>query len=408
MSASHATRMSTVEFIVFCAMLSATVAFSIDSILPGLPEIAADLSSTNSNKVQLVLTSFVLGMGIGTFFAGPLSDSFGRRNIMLLGAGIYCLGAFVAWRASSLEVLLAARMVQGLGAAGPRIVSMAVIRDLYSGREMARIMSLVMMVFTLVPAIGPLMGAGIIAISDWRGIFLAFMLFSIVSMTWMMARLPETLTPENIRAFRVKTLWLAIQELFTYRRVRVSIFCQSMGFALLFGMLSMVHSIYDVTFDRAESFPYWFGLISILAGSASLLNANIVVRFGMRNVVTVSFGAQAILSTLMFAVTLWAPSDALYFGIFLVWQTSVFFLAGMVFGNLNALAMEPVGHIAGMAASLLSGLATILGTLIAIPIGLMFSGTPAPLTAAGAVMCLCATVMMLWLRRYEMRRGVLE
>lgn len=403
MSYSPATKMSTVEFIVFCAMLSATVAFSIDSMLPGLPNIAAELSADNVNKVQLVLTSFVLGMGIGTFFAGPLSDSFGRRNIMLMGASIYCLGAFVAWRANSLEVLLAARMVQGLGASGPRIVSMAVIRDLYSGREMARIMSLVMMVFTLVPAIAPLMGAGIIAFSGWRGIFFAFMLFSIVSMTWMMARLPETLTPENKRAFRLKPLVLAIKELFTYRRVRVSIFCQSMGFALLFGMLSTVHSIYDVTFDRAESFPYWFGLISILAGSASLLNANIVMRFGMRNVVTVGFAGQLVLSSIMCAVTLWPPSAPYYFGIFLVWQTSVFFLAGVVFGNLNALAMEPVGHIAGMAASLLSGMATIMGTLIAIPVGLMFSGTPLPLAAAGAIMCLCATLMMLWLRQYENR-----
>ena len=403
---THVTmRMGTVEFIAFAAMLSATVAFSIDSMLPGLPEIASELSPSDPNKVQMILTSFVLGMGIGTFFVGPLSDRFGRRAIMLIGATFYCLGAFIAWRAASLEVLLAARMMQGLGAAGPRIVSMAVIRDLYSGREMARIMSFVMMVFTLVPAIGPLMGAGIIAVSDWRGIFVAFMCFSAVSMLWMLARLPETLNPDNRRPFKVKALIIAGKELFTYRRVRVSIICQAMMFGLLFGMLSMVHPIYDITFGRAESFPYWFGLISILAGTASLLNANIVVRFGMRNVVTVSFAVQIVLSIIMLALSLWPPADAPYFALFMVWQTSVFFLAGLTFGNLNALAMEPVGHIAGLAASVLSGTATVLGTLIGVPVGLMFAGTPVPLAAAGILFCTIATVMMLWLRACEIRTG---
>ncbi|MGB7318171.1 MAG: multidrug effflux MFS transporter, partial [Planktotalea sp.] len=399
-----AMRMGTVEFIAFAAMLSATVAFSIDSMLPGLPEIAAELSPSDPNKVQLVLTSFVLGMGIGTFFTGPLSDRFGRRSVMFIGALLYCLGAFIAWRAPTLEILLAARMLQGLGASGPRIVSMAVIRDLFSGREMARIMSLIMMVFTLVPAIGPLMGTGIIAMSDWRGIFVAFMCFSAISMIWMYARLPETLAPENRRPFKVAALITATKELFTYRRVFVSIFCQAMTFALLFGMLSMVHPIYDVTFDRAESFPYWFGLISLIAGSASLLNAHIVGRFGMRNVVTVSYTVMIVICVAMLALSQWPPQDTIYFVLFLVFQTSVFFLAGMTFGNLSALAMEPVGHIAGLAASILSGLATIIGTIFAIPVGLMFAGTPAPLAAAGIVFCALSSALMLWLRRYEMRK----
>ena len=403
MKPSQNLRMGRVEFIAFCAMLSATTAFSIDSMLPGLPEMARELSPLDPNKVQLVLTSFVLGMGLGTFIAGPLSDSFGRRTIMLLGAIIYCVAAFVAWRAASLEGMLIARMFQGFGAAGPRIVSMAVIRDLYSGRQMARIMSFVMMVFTLVPAIGPLIGAGLIAISDWRGIFLAFILFAVITMIWMLLRLPETLTPENKRSFKLSTLLEASKELFSHRSVRISILCQSTIFALLFAMLSMVHPIYDVTFDRAESFPYWFGLISIIAGSASLLNATIVVRFGMRNVVTVSFAIQIVFSLIMLVLSQNPPSDTVYFTLFMIWQTSVFFLAGMTIGNLNALAMEPVGHIAGIAASLLGGIATLLGTCIAIPVGLLFAGTPAPLAAAGAILCFIATLLMLWLRHCEKR-----
>jgi len=322
MNAPVQMRMGRMEFIAFCAMLSATVAFSIDSMLPGLPEIAAELSPKNTNKVQLVLTSFVLGMGLGTFFVGPLSDRFGRQPIILIGAVLYC---------------------QGIGASGPRIVSMAIIRDLFAGRQMARIMSLVMLVFTLVPAVGPLIGAGIIALSDWRGIFVAFICFSVISMIWMILRLPETLALDKRRSFKIGALVSTSKELFSHQSTRISIACQSMMFALLFGMLSLVHPIYDVTFARAESFPYWFALISILSGSASLLNANIVVRFGMRNVVLASFISQIFLSGMMLAVSQFPPADYIYFPLFMIWQTSIFFLAGMTLGNLTALAMEPVG-----------------------------------------------------------------
>ncbi len=405
MSEAVQMRMGKVEFIAFCAMLSATVAFSIDSMLPGLPEIARELSPLDPNKAQLVLTSFVLGMGLGTFVCGPLSDRFGRRVIMLIGALLYCVGAFFAWRAQSLEVMLVARVLQGIGASGPRIVSMAVVRDLYAGRDMAKIMSFIMMVFTLVPAVGPLIGAGLIAISDWRGIFVAFMCFSIISMLWMGTRLPETLALENRRPFRIGALSSATIEFLSYRRSRVSIACQSLMLGLLFAMLSSVHAIYDVTFERAEGFPYWFALVSILAGSASLLNAHLVLRVGMRNLITIAFAVQILLSFGMLAISIFPPPDAVYFPLFVFWQTSVFFLAGMTLGNLSALAMEPVGHMAGLAASIMGGVSTVAATLIAAPIGLMFSGTPAPLAGGSLVMCILATGAMLWLRKYEARNA---
>ncbi|MGH1577127.1 multidrug effflux MFS transporter [Planktotalea sp.] len=408
MNQSIAMRMGRVEFIAFCAMLSATVAFSIDSMLPGLPEIAKELTPQDTNKAQLVLTSFVLGMGLGTFIVGPLSDRFGRKLIMLIGSILYCIAAFVAWRAQSLEILLGARVVQGVGAAGPRIVSMAVVRDLFSGREMAKIMSLIMMVFTLVPAVGPLLGAGIIAISDWRGIFVAFMCFSIVSMLWMGLRLPETLVAEKRRPFQIKTLAATTVEFLSYKRSRVSIICQTLMLGLLFGLLSTVHPIYDVTFDRAESFPRWFGVISLLAGTASMLNAALVVRVGMRTMILVAFAVQVILSLIMLLVSLWHPDDSIYFPIFVIWQTSVFFLAGLTLGNLTALAMEPVGHIAGLVASIMGGLSTVMAAAIAAPIGLMFVGTPAPLAAASVIMCAIATAAMLWLRAYEAKNSQTE
>ena len=186
-------RLSMPEFIALIAMLFATIAFSIDAMLPALPEIAATLTPLDPNKAQLIVTSFVLGMGIGTLFAGPLSDSFGRRNVIVGGAVLYCAAAAIAMVAPSLETVLAARVLQGLGAAGPRVVSLALVRDLYKGREMARVVSFAMMIFTLVPAVAPLAASGIIAAWGWRAIFAAFILFAILAVVWMMLRQPETL-----------------------------------------------------------------------------------------------------------------------------------------------------------------------------------------------------------------------
>ena len=169
------------EFIALTAMLFSTIALSIDAMLPALPEIAAELTPASPNLAQLIVTSFVLGMGVGTLFTGPLADAVGRRRVIMGGAVLYIVGALLAWRAGSLELLLAARFVQGLGAAGPRIAAMAIIRDLFEGREMAQLVSLMMMVFALVPALAPAMGAGIIAVAGWRAIFLAFCVFSVIS-----------------------------------------------------------------------------------------------------------------------------------------------------------------------------------------------------------------------------------
>lgn len=390
-----------VEFVALSAMMFATVAFSMDAMLPALPEIAAETSPDAPNRAQLILTSFMLGMGLGTFFTGPLSDSFGRRRIIAIGSVVYCISAFVAWYSSSIEVLLIARFFQGIGAAGPRVVAMAVIRDLFEGRTMARIMSFVMMVFTLVPAVAPLAGSGIIAVSGWRGIFLAFIGFSLVSLTWMYVRLPETLALEDRRTFSPKALKTATGELFSYPAVRISIAVQVLCFAMLFSMLSMVQPIYDVTFARADSFPIWFAVVALVAGTSSLLNAAIVMRLGMRRVVTATLAAQTLISLGVLIICLSPPSTSVFFAVFVIWQVSIFFQAGLVIGNLNAMAMEPVGHIAGLAASIMGGIATIGGAMLAIPVGLMFNGSPLPLAAAITVEAGLAVILMRYLAHRE-------
>lgn len=393
--------MSRVEFIAMCAMLFATVAFSIDAMLPALPDIGRQLSPDNINRAQLILTSYVLGMGLGTFFTGPLSDRFGRKPVLIGGAVVYSICAFVAYIGQTLEIILIARVVQGIGTAGPRIVTLAIVRDLYSGREMARIVSFAMMIFTLVPAIAPALGAVIIDFSGWRGIFIAFMLFSLITVLWVSIRLPEPLTVENRRPFSFAKITSGMGEMWRIPAVRISILVQSLIFGSLFGMISSVQQVYDLTYDRGDQFPLWFAGVALISGSASLLNARLVMRLGMRYLITAATGAQIVLAaTMALAVTLLPVSD-IQFYVFALWQTAVFFSVGMTLGNLNALAMEPLGHMAGTGASIMGAIATVLGAAIAAPIGLAFDGTALPLALALLVLSTLSFLLMLRMRAVE-------
>lgn len=386
-ASAPAPRLPLPEFIALMAMLFATIAFSIDAMLPALPEIGVELAPEMPSKAQLILTSFVLGMGLGTFITGPLSDSFGRRRMILIGSGLYCIGAAMAWAGPTLEAVLIGRLVQGLGAAGPRIVAVAMVRDLYSGRQMARIMSFAMMIFTLVPAVAPLVGTWIIALGGWRGIFAAFILFSAVSMVWLVSRQPETLPPAMRSPMRVAPLLAAGREVMAHRAVQVSIAMQAMLFAALFGTLSQIQYLFDQTYGRGDSFPYWFAGIALASGTASLLNAQLVMRLGMRRMVRVALLVQVAASGSVALATLsgLVPAGA-GFVLFLIWICGVFFMTGFTLGNINAIAMEPLGHVAGMAASLISALATVAGVMLAVPLGLAFDGTIGPLALGVATL----------------------
>ncbi len=388
-------KISQTEFVAIMAMLFATIAISIDAMLPALPDIASTLSPDAPNAAQLVITSFVLGMGIGTLFAGPLSDAFGRKRVIMFGSALYALAALACYFAPSLELLLAARIVQGIGAAAPRTVSIAMIRDLFSGREMAKIMSFVMMIFTVIPAVAPLMGQGIIAIADWHAIFLAYIAFSAIIMLWMGLRQPETLPVAARRPLHMATLWSATKELGGHRVIVISTVVQALTLGALFATLSSMHGIFEVRFDRAETFPLWFAFIAVASMSGSLLNSRIVMSLGMRRVVTVTFAAQLGLTLLcLAAIGAGVMPEALAFPAHLLWSIGLFSMMGLTMGNLNALAMEPVGHIAGLAASVISSLATVGSVLLAIPVGLAFNGTVLPLLAGVGVLLALALALM--------------
>lgn len=384
------------EFVAMLALLFSTVAFSTDAMLPMMAGMGRELSAADPARIQLVITVFVAGLGLGTFIAGPMSDALGRKPMILTGIAIYMAAAALAARADSLEVLLLARFLQGLGAAGPRVVSQAMVRDLYAGRQMARVMSIAMALFVLVPAVAPLIGAWIGGAFGWRAIFWSFLLFGSVSALWLGLRQPETLPPARRRPLSVRPLLAALAEVLGHARVRLYLAALTCSFAAMFTWISSIALIFDESFGRADQFPMWFAVVALISAPAALMNAQLVVRLGMQRLVIAGLTAQVVSSAVM-AVAL--VSGVAGFWGFLVFMVIQFFTVASIFGNLNALALEPMGHVAGMAASVMGGVSTLAAALIATPIARAFDGTPLPLALGAGSCAALALGCMLWARR---------
>ncbi len=391
---------SQTEFVAMMAMLFATIALSIDTMLPALPAIAAELTPDDVNKAQLVVSSFFFGMGFGTLIAGPVSDAFGRKPVILVCAAIYVAAAGLCYLAPSLETLLIARVLQGIGAAAPRVVGMAMVRDLYKGRDMARIISFVMMIFMVVPAMAPLLGQAILLIGDWRAIFGAIAVVALIANTWVLLRQPETLPTDTRRPLRVAVLWQSAKEVSRHRIAGISTLCQALGTACLLATITSQQGIFAETFGRAATFPLWFGFIALCAASGSLLNSRIVMRLGMRAVILASYLAQVsfTLAILLLDVTGLMPAD-LVFPAHILWSISVIAMMGLTQGNLAALAMEDLSHVAGFAASMMTAVSTVLAVALAVPVGLAFNGTQIPLMVGVGAFCVIALALILTVRK---------
>jgi len=395
-------RISTPEFVAIMAMLVATVALSTDGILPALTMIANDMTPDDHNRAQFVLSFFVVGMAAGTFVMGPLSDSFGRKRVIYSGAVMYIFCALICATTDNYTLLLLARIGQGIGAAAPRVVAQALIRDFYQGREMARISSFVMIIFASVPALAPLLGSFVMLAFEWQAIFGLFILFVAISTIWMAVRIDESVPAHKRIPFRLSTISAAVKEVLKYSVIVTSIIGLIFAYCILFVAIFLVQPVFDQVYDRSASFPYWFALIAILSASSSFLNSQLVGRLGMSALINAAFRVQAALSIAM--LLLWyigILQDTIGFAFFVTWIFSLFFMAGMTIGNLTALAMEPVGHIAGTAASVISALATIGSVIFAAILGQFFDGTLFVMIFGVAVFAVLGAIVVHRLKRFE-------
>lgn len=388
-----------VELIALIAAMFSIVAMSVDAMLPALPNIAQDFGLESTTRAALILTTFLFGMGMGTFFAGPLSDSIGRRPVAIWGFMLFLLGAFLAAVAPTMEMMIVARVLQGLGASGPRIACLAIVRDRYSGNEMARLMSFAMMIFLIVPAVAPALGAFILTVAHWRAIFVLFIVMGAAILIWFVTRQAETLKPEDRAPFRFNHILQNAQFMLTTPQACVAILVQMLGFALFFVSLSMAQPIFEDIFDRVDSFPYWFGGLALVSIVASLVNAQLVGRYGMRRLVSVSFVITTVLTT--FALLLLIADAPGVFVVYLVWQGWVLMQIGLTAANLNALAVEPMGHAAGLGSSIIAGIATGGGATIASGLAQLYDGTLVPLYSIVLIASLIGLFLMIRLRRVE-------
>jgi len=367
------------EFIALVAALMALNALAIDVMLPALPYMGEALGVASENERQFVITAYMLGFGIAQLAFGPLSDRFGRRAPLLVGIGIYIAATIAAVFSPTFGVLLALRFVQGLGAASTRVIAISLVRDRYSGRAMAEVMSLTFMVFMAIPVIAPGIGQILLLTGPWQAIFLFMGGLALVFATWAFLRLPETLTPENRRPLSVRGVFDSFRIVFT-NRVAISYGLAGMFlFGALFGFISTSQQIYVDVYGLGVYFPVAFAAMAGLMALSSFLNSRIVARIGMRRlshfavlVFTCVAGIWAALSLTGF-MPLW-----LFFPLLAI----IMFMFGWSASNMNSLSMEPLGKVAGTASSVFGFIQTVGGAVIGSFIGQQFNGTVTP-TAIG-------------------------
>ena len=386
------------EFALLMAMLTAMAALAIDAMLPALAEIGSDLGVVRDNNRQLVISALFLGLALGQIVYGPLSDRFGRKPGMYIGLALFVLGSLLSMGAWSYPAMLAGRFLQGIGAAGPRIVCLALIRDRYSGREMARVMSFIFAIFVIVPTIAPALGQVILLVSGWRAIFGALLAFAIAGLIWFASRQPETLTPERRIPLSIGPIAAAIREVGGNRRAVGYSVAAGLVFGGFLGYLNSAQQIFQEQFQVGSLFPAYFAALSLAFAAASYLNGRLVLKIGMRNMAERSLLGLCLLSA-GFMTVLFQSGGVAPLWAFLGWGAAAFFCLGAVFGNVHALAMEPFGHVAGIAAALIGSFTTLMSLALGGTIGQFYDGTLLPLVGGFAVLGIASLGAMYWAGR---------
>jgi DHA1 family bicyclomycin/chloramphenicol resistance-like MFS transporter len=387
------------EFVALVAAMMSTQAIAIDAMLPAFP-IIVQAMQVAANHGQWILTAYMVGMGCGQLFWGIMSDRFGRRPVLLAGLGMYVVAALLCGLANGFHTLLAWRFIHGLAAASVT-VSRSVIRDLYSGRQMARVMSLTFVVFLMVPALAPSLGQLVLLVAPWRFIFIVCGVFAGIVWLWASLRLNETLHPEYRLTLDRRHIASAVRLVLGNR---VSL-CYTLALTVMFGSLlayvGMVAQIFSEVFHHPGLMPVMFALCAVTMGCAAFMNSRIVERLGMRRI-----SHTALLCflgiTLLHVVVAAAGWEQI--STFVILQAVTMACFSLSVSNFGAMAMEPIGEVAGIGASLQGFVSTFGGALVGAAIGRLFDGTTVPL-AGGALCCgLAALVCVLFAEKGRLFR----
>ena len=384
-SKQSGTTIGRIEFIVLMSMMSALDALSIDSMMPALDQISTDLGFLTENHRQLVITSIFAGFALGVLVYGFIADRFGRRGPVILGFLVYGVGTLACIFAASMEVLMAGRVLQGIGAAGPYVLSIAIVRDLYRGRDMAQIMSLIMMVFIGVPMIAPLAGQGVLVLAGWRGIFAMLAVFAAITAVWYWLRQHETLAPENRQALSAANIRQAFIEVLTNGQTLRYLIAMGVLMGAFIAYLSTAPQIFQEMYALGELFPLTFAAMASLFGIGSYVNSRWVHSAGSARLISWALLA-IILASLLYMLIKPAYNMLPPLWMHVSYVSTVMFCFAFLFGNITSLALEPMGHIAGAASSIYNSINTLLAIGIAMFIGshLHSNGLPVVLGFLGA------------------------
>jgi DHA1 family bicyclomycin/chloramphenicol resistance-like MFS transporter len=391
-------QISSREFVFIMAMLMSLIALSIDVMLPALTQIGTSLGNKNPNDNQLIVSAIFLGMALGLMLYGPYSDSYGRKKSLYLGVTIFLIGDLISLFSTDFTFMLIGRVCQGFGGASCRVVTIAMIRDKFEGSEMARVMSLIMVVFIMVPALAPSVGQAILLFADWRAIFGFVLLFGITSLLWLHFRQPETLAKEKRLQFSVSIIIAGIVETLKHPYARAYTISAGFIFGAFVGYLSSAQQILQIQYKLGDLFSIYFGCLALAIGLSSFANSTLVMRMSMENLCLVSLIILS-MAAFVFFFYIQTISEQPALLILMGYLAITFFCLGILFGNLNTLAVQPLGHIAGVATSVISSVQTLMSVVIGGAIGQYYNGTVQPLVLGFLICGISTLAIMIYVRK---------
>ncbi len=384
-------RISAQEFTLLVALLMSIVAMSIDALLPALGFISSDIPLEHANQAQYIISALFLGMALGQLICGPLSDATGRKKILYAGIALFLCGSVICFFAQDINTLLIGRFIQGLGVAGPYVSAISIVRDKYAGNEMARIMSLVMMIFIMVPALAPSIGQAVLLVSSWRYIFVLYIAYALIIGIWIFLRLEETLPKEYRIPFSRRGFIDGFKEVISNYTTMCYTLCMGLFFGSFLGYLNSSQQIFQDLFQTGKLFTIYFGVLALVFGVASLVNSRFVQKWGMDYLCTRAVWGIILSSVVFLVILILIPA---HLWLFMAYASVLFFCFGLVFGNVNAMAMEPMGHVAGIASAIIGASSSIISMLIGTAIGQMYNGTLVPVTSGFLILGIVALVIL--------------